>query len=186
MRLRRPAYGTGRRRAACAGFPVHELRGSLLPERLRVPAAQPDSGVERPAVPRAGAGGTEPPAADGAVSGVYGTRMSRAVREGVQSGKRRSNQPGQRAVPDRDRLCQRLDPSTASPGTYGEARSRNRQRSLRPGCGRPAEPDGTQRDGDREGGPGGRTADLRYSEHEAAQAHRGAPDPPDGRRGCPV
>ena len=77
-----------RRRAQPPGRPVHGLRHPVLQQRL--PARQPDPGLERPGLPRPVARGDRSAARDQQLPGVHRTAVSGAVRVGVRA----RDQPG--------------------------------------------------------------------------------------------
>ncbi len=86
-----------RRGPARAGRALHGVRRAVLPQRL--PAGQPDPGLERPRLPRPLARGDRPAARDEQLPGVHRQALPGAVRGGVRAGDPR----GRRGLDQADR-----------------------------------------------------------------------------------
>ena len=185
------------RGAADAGGPLHGLRRSLLSgghddrrHGLRLPAEQPDPGVERPDLSGQMGAGAPPAACHQPLSGVHEPGLPRPVRGGLHLRRRDRQQrhrPRERTRHRGDGLRKGLAPRRPAPRPHRQERGRHRQRPGRPFRGRVPQHPGPRRHRFRAGRPGGRPADVRHPQHEAGQIRHRAPhqDHAGRRRGVP-
>ena len=122
-RLRRDLRGPARGRGRAPGRPLHGVRRPVLPRRL--PARQPDPGLERPRLPGPLARGDRPAARDEQLPRVHRADLPGAVRAGLRA--RDQRRPGldqaDRAGDRRARLGGGLDRRRARPSTAPAAAS---------------------------------------------------------------
>ena len=122
QRVRRDAAGRG---PARAGRALHGVRRAVLPQRL--PARQPDPGLERPRLPRPLARGDRPAARDEQLPGVHRQAVPRAVRGRVRAGDPR----GRRGVDQADRGLDRQPRVGRGLGRAAAAVGRDRPHASR-------------------------------------------------------
>ena len=131
QRVRRDAAG---RRPARAGRSLHGVRRAVLPQRL--PARQPDPGLERPRLPRPLARGDRPAARDQQLPGVHGPAVPGAVRGGVRAGDprgRRGRDQADRGLDRQPGVGRGLDRAAAARGGDRPDGRRGRRRARGPG-----------------------------------------------------
>ena len=119
---------------ARAGRALHGVRRAVLPQRL--PARQPDPGLERPRLPRPLARGDRPAARDQQLPGVHRQALPRAVRGGVRAGDprgRRGLDQADRGLDRQPRVGRGLDRAAAAAGRDRPHGRRDRRRPGRPG-----------------------------------------------------
>ena len=127
-RVRRDAAGRG---PARAGRALHGVRRAVLPQRL--PARQPDPGLERPRLPRPLARGDRPAARDQQLPGVHRPALPGAVRGRLRAGDprgRRGLDQADRGLDRQPRVGRGLDRAAAA---RGRDRPHGRGDRRRPG-----------------------------------------------------
>ena len=110
---------------ARAGRALHGVRRAVLPQRL--PARQPDPGLERPRLPRPLARGDRPAARHEQLPGVHRQALPGAVRGGVRAGDprgRRGLDQADRGLDRQPRLGRGLDRAAARRRSRPAGRSR--------------------------------------------------------------
>ena len=114
-----------------AGSALHGLRRAVLPQRL--PAREPDPGLERPRVPRALGAGDPSAARDEQLPGVHRSAVPGPVRSRLRPGDprgRRGLDQADRALDHRPRVGQRLGRAATA---RRRERTQRRSRRLRAG-----------------------------------------------------
>ena len=121
-----------RRGPARAGRALHGVRRAVLPQRL--PAGQPDPGLERPRLPRPLARGDRPAARDQQLPRVHRQALPRPVRGGVRAGDprgRRGHDQADRGLDRQSRVGRGLDRAAAAEGRDRPHGGRDRRRPGR-------------------------------------------------------
>ena len=119
---------------AAPGRALHGVRRAVLPQRL--PARQPDPGLERPRLPRPLARGDRPAARDQQLPGVHRPAVPGAVRGRLRAGDprgRRGHDQADRGLDHRPRVGRGLGRAAAARASRPAAASR----SIGAGPGRP-------------------------------------------------
>ena len=170
-------------RPADPGHPVHGLRHPVLPQRL--PARQPDPGVERPGLPRPLARRHRPAARHQQLPGVHRPAVPGAVRGGLRA--RHQRRPGHhqagRGRDHRPGLGRGLGRAGAADRAHRQA-GRGRRQRARPVWPRPSSSPGpATRRGLRARRPHRRAAALRHPRVQDGEAGARPPAGPDGGRG---
>ena len=140
---------------------MHGLRHPVLSPGL--PARQPDSGLERPGLPRSVAGGDRAAVRDEQLPRVHGPAVPGAVRGVVraQHQRRRRHDQGDREPDHRARLGGRLGEGASAGDAHGQAHRGHRIGPRRTGRRRSAEQGGPLGHCLRARGPHRRAAPLR-------------------------